>query len=357
MFKKMWEKLVSIENLYNSYKKASKGRRSRLDVASFEFDLEKNLFSLQEELVFGTYQHAEYHNFSIHDPKRRIISAAKFKDRIVHHALVSVLEPEYERIFLPNSYANRTGKGTHKALKFCSTLMKRYSYYLFMDVTQFFPSIDHQILLKTLDNVVNDRKIRLLCEAILKSGEKVLETEYNMIWFPGDDLFAFNRPRGLPIGNMTSQFWANVYLNPMDHLLLSNGYCQTWVRYVDDIVVFSDSKQDLQTVKEKVIDFLSKLRLIIHEESAQPTPVSQGLTFLGFRLFPGYMRLKRKKLISGYRNLARSYRRINTCQCTQEVYSSQLRGWLNHVSQGNTWQLRKNVLSRLGISAYQMDRS
>lgn len=349
----MWEELISITNLFNAYKKASKGKRSRPDVAAYEFNLENNLFSLRDELADGTYKHGTYHSFSIHDPKRRLISAADFKDRIVHHSLVSVLEPEYEKIFLPNSFANRIGKGTHKALKTCSTLMKKYKYYLFMDVVQFFPSIDHQKLLKLMEEVVNDEKTMQLCQCILKSGEKVLESEYDLVWFPGDDLFAVNRPRGLPIGNMTSQFWANVYLNPLDHLLESDLNCPTWLRYVDDIVVFSNSKNDLHKIKENVVNFLSSLRLVIHEGSAQPTPVSQGLTFLGFRLFPGYMRLKRKKLINGYRKLKHSHVHLQNNRCTQGDYTNQLRGWLNHVKQGNTWKLRRDVLQRLDISTSQ----
>jgi len=349
----MWEELVSIENLFNAYKKASKGRRSRLDVATFDFDLEGNIFSLRDELVNGTYQHGSYHSFSIHDPKRRLISAANFKDRIVHHALVSILEPEYEKIFLPNSFANRIGKGTHKALKTCSSMMRRFEYYLFMDVTRFFPSIDHQKLIELLVEVVNDEKTLQLCTTILKSGEKVLESEYDMVWIPGYDLFAINRRRGLPIGNMTSQFWANVYLNPLDHLLKTEIISQAWLRYVDDIVVFSTSKKDLNCVREKTIDFLSDLRMTIHEGSAQPTPTSQGLTFLGFRLFPDYIRLKRKKLVNGYRKLKGSYQRLRENRCTQDHYTNQLKGWLSHVRQGNTWQLRRTVLQKLGISATQ----
>ena len=128
----MWQELCSIENLHKAYKKASKGRRSRPDVAEFEIKLEENLFDLREELLDETYQHGRYHSFCIHDPKKRLISAAKFRDRIVHHALVAMLEQVYENLFYPNSYANRVGKGTHKALKYCASMLKRYKYYLFI---------------------------------------------------------------------------------------------------------------------------------------------------------------------------------------------------------------------------------
>ena len=349
----MWQDLCSIETLYLSYKKASKGRRSRPDVAEFEMNLEENLFNLQRELQDGEYQHGNYHSFYIHDPKKRLISAADFRDRIVHHALVTVLEPLYEKLFLPNSYANRVGKGTHRALKHCSSMMKRYHYYLFMDVKQFFPSIDHQILLTLLGKVIKDEKVLSLCQVILKSGEKVLNEQYDMIWFSKDDLFAINRPRGLPIGNMSSQFWANVYLHELDLLLERSSTDEAWLRYVDDFVVFSDSKKDLHQTKSTIVRFLEQLRLVMHKGSAQPTPVSQGLTFLGFRLFPGYKRLKRTKLINGWRKLSVRKCCLDKGFLPRKTFENQLRGWLNHVRFGDTWNLRNQVLRKLGIHAWQ----
>ena len=162
----MWNELVATDNLFRAYKKASKGRRSRNDVATFEFNLEENIFELQDELQSGRYQHGDYHSFSIHDPKKRLISAANFRDRIVHHALVSVLEPEYEKQFSGNSYANRLGKGTHKAVVSCKKMMKKFPYYLFMDVKQFFPSVDHQCLVEELSKLVTDEKILYLSKMI-----------------------------------------------------------------------------------------------------------------------------------------------------------------------------------------------
>jgi retron-type reverse transcriptase len=348
----MWNQLCSIENLYSAYKKASKGRRSRQDVAEFEIYLEENLFDLREELLNEGYQHGNYHSFSIHDPKKRLISAAKFRDRIVHHALVAMMEPIYEKLFYPNSYANRVGKGTHKALKYCASMLKGYKYYLFMDVKQFFPSIDHGVLKRLLREQVSDEKVLKLCDIILKSGEGVLCSEYDMVWFEGDDLFAINRPRGLPIGNMSSQFWANVYMHALDCKLADDWACEAWVRYVDDLIVFGNSKAELHEIRRKTIVFLKSLRLTIHEGSAQPTPVSQGVTFLGFRLFPAYKRLKREKLVNGYRKLLGNQKLYEKGGMSLESYQNRLRGWLNHVRFGDTWHLRNRVLNRLGINAY-----
>ena len=351
----MWDELTSFENLYLSYKKASKGRRSRPDIAAFEISLEKNLLELREDLISEVYEHGKYHSFYIHDPKKRLISAADFRDRIVHHAVVSVLEPIYEKQFLANSYANRTGKGTHKALNYCAKMMKKYQYYLFMDVKQFFPSIDHEILFDLLAREIDCEKTLKLCEIILKSGEDVLGNEYEMVWFPGDDLFSILRPRGLPIGNMSSQFWANVYLHELDLYMSHVLGAETWARYVDDLVVFSNDKGKLWNIRRETIKFLEKLRLVIHEGSAQPTPTSQGITFLGFRIFPEYARLKRQKLINANRKISDSLQATRNAEITEKHFQDQLRGWLNHVRWGNTWHLRNNFLHRLGIHAWYVD--
>lgn len=348
----MWNELISMENLLLAYKKASKNRRSRQEIANFEFELEKNLFQIRDKLADGSYQHGSYMSFTIHDPKKRLISAAKIKDRIVHHALVAVIEPLYEKFFVPNTYANRLGMGTHKALNACACALKQYPYYLFMDVKQFFPSIDHLILKNELSKVIKCEKTLGLCAQILRSGEEVLRNEYEMEWFAGDDLLAINRARGLPIGNMTSQFWANVYLNSLDQFLVKEMRCNDMVRYVDDIVVFSDSKKELHNIRRSVIFFLNKMRLKIHEGSAQPTPVNQGITFLGFRLFPGFKRLKRTKVMSGTKKLSLAKRELELGINTQTRFNGQVLGWLNHVRFGDTWKLRQRVLEDLDINAF-----
>ena len=182
-----------------------------------------------------TYRPGPYASFNIHEPKRRLISAAPFRDRVVHHALCNVIEPAFERSFIDHSYANRVGKGTHRALDACQAFARRYRYVLPCDVRQFFPSVDHSILERALNRRIQDGGIRWLIRLILDSGVGVLSEEYEMVYFPGDNpstvlrpgsgcssgqgLLAANRPRGLPIGNLTSQFWANCYLNTFDHFV------------------------------------------------------------------------------------------------------------------------------------------
>lgn len=202
----MFAALTSWENLLLAVRKASKGKRGRVPSAAFEYRLEDNLLALQHELRTQTYQPGGYASFVIHEPKRRLISAAPFRDRVVHHALCNLIEPIFERSFIADSYANRVGKGTHRALDRCQQFARRYRYVLQCDVRQFFPSLDHAVLRQTLWRKVADPQVRWLIDQILASGAGVLQEEYEMVWFPGDDLLAAARARGLPIGNLTSQF-------------------------------------------------------------------------------------------------------------------------------------------------------
>jgi len=155
-YKHLYLQICAWENIYSAWRKARKGKRGREPAAAFEFDLESNLVQLQRELANKTYRPGPYTSFYIHDPKRRLISAAPFRDRVVHHALCNVIEPLFERRFIFDSYANREGKGTHKALDRCQQFARRFRYVLPLDVRQFFPSIDHAILRSTLSRVIAD---------------------------------------------------------------------------------------------------------------------------------------------------------------------------------------------------------
>ncbi|HEX4965565.1 MAG TPA: reverse transcriptase domain-containing protein, partial [Thermoanaerobaculia bacterium] len=208
----MFEELTSWPNLLRAFRDAARGKRRHPNVAAFEHRLEDNLAALRRELLSQTYLPGAYTSFYIREPKHRLISAAPFHDRVVHHALFNVIEPVFEQGFIADSYANRRGKGTHRALDRCQELSRRLPYVLQLDLRQFFPSIDHAVLRELLARRLSEPAVLSLIDRILKSGEGVLDDSYDMVYFPGDDLFAINRPRGLPIGNLTSQFWANVLL-------------------------------------------------------------------------------------------------------------------------------------------------
>jgi RNA-directed DNA polymerase len=344
----MYTQLTSWENLLLAYRKAAKGKRGKPYVAAFEHRLEDNLLELQTELRAQTYQPGAYTSFYIHEPKRRLISAAPFPDRVVHHALCNLIEPLFERLFIPDSFANRVGKGTHSALDRAQYFARRYTYVLQCDVVQFFPSIDHQILRSLLVHRIHDSRVKWLCDQILKSGAGVLFEAYEMVYFPGDNLFAINRGRGLPIGNLTSQFWANVFMNPFDHFVKRQLGCKAFLRYVDDFALFSNDKNTLWEWKAAIETRLAQLRLTIHP-SAQPRPVSQGFPFLGFLISPEKRRLKRRKGIYYQRKLRQLLQSYQDGEIEFKVVTASVQGWANHVRYGNTAGLRKAILSKVPV--------
>ncbi|MCR4406308.1 MAG: reverse transcriptase/maturase family protein [Anaerolineae bacterium] len=339
-YKNLYPQICSFENLFAAYREAARGKRGRPNVARFEMELESNLLQLQEELEGQTYRPAGYYHFIITQPKRRRISAAPFRDRVVHHALCRVIEPIFERRFIHDSYACRVSKGTHAALDRCTAFARRYPFVLQGDVVQFFPAIDHAILRTILAHVLADAQTLWLCHRIMESGVGVLADEYDMVYFPGDDLFAAARPRGLPIGNLTSQFWANVYLNELDQFVKRELKCRAYLRYCDDFLLFSESKQELHRWREAIITFLRSLRLCLHEPQSVVFPVVTGIPFLGFRVYPDHRRLKRRNGVAFARRLRAWEKAYATGNLSLEDMSTRVQGWIAHAKHGDTYGLR-----------------
>jgi len=339
----VFAQLTSWDNLLLAYRRAAKGKRGHANVAVFEHHLEENLISLQDDLRSMTYRPGPYDSFFIHEPKRRLISAAPFRDRVIHHALCNVIESRFERGFVAESYANRVGKGTHRALEHCQRLARRYPFVLQADVRQYFPSVDHAVLRETLARRIPDDRVMWLVDRILASGVNVLSEVSEPVYFPGDDLMASLRPRGLPIGNLTSQFWANVYLDPFDHFVKRELGCPGYVRYVDDLLLFGDSKPVLWAWRDAVEARLARLRLTIHP-GAHPRPVTEGIPFLGFVIWPDHKRLKARKVVHYRRRLARMVQGLTSGQVTQADVTTSIAGWVNHARFGNTVALRRAVL-------------
>jgi retron-type reverse transcriptase len=342
----MYDALTSWDNLLLAYKKAGAGKRRHPNVAAFEHRLEDNLLRLQHELRTQAYRPGKYESFYIHEPKRRLISAAPFRDRVVHHALCNLIEPIFERRFIADSYANRIGKGTHRALNRCQEFARRFRYVLQCDLKQFFPSIDHAILREILARIIHDLNVLWLIDRILESGEGVLNDAYELVYFPGDDLFAANRPRGLPIGNLTSQFWANCYMNELDQFVKRQLKCRAYTRYVDDLLLFDDSKARLWAWKRAIMDFLPNLRLSLHEASSTVYPVTNGIPFLGFVTYPTHRLLKRRNGVAFRRRFKAQLQALAAGEIDQAGVEASLRGWIAHAAHGDTYGLRRALISK-----------
>lgn len=186
-----------------------------------------------------------------------------------------------------------------------------------------------------------------LCRRILESGIDVLDGQYDMVYFLGDDLFSVNRPRGLPIGNLTSQFWSNCYLDPFDHFVKRRLRCRGYCRFVDDFMPFADDRKTLWARKRALVERLAALRLTLHEERAQVRPVTAGIPWLGFVVYPTHRRVKRRNVVGFRRRLRGLIRRYEIGEIGfVELYES-IRGWVEHVRYADTWGLRRAVLGQL----------
>lgn len=338
--------MIDWSNLLLAYRKAAKGKRSKGSAAGFEHQIADRLLQLQSGLTDFSYQPGGYVNFMIHDPKQRKISAAPFPDRVVHHALCNVIEPIFERRFIPDSYANRKHKGTHRAVNRLQAFARRYRYVLRVDIVKHFPSIDHAILFDVLADTIEEDSVLWLVERIIRSGEGVLDDEYEMVYFPCDDLFAACRPRGLPIGNLTSQFWSNVYLTPLDQFVTRDLRCPAYLRYVDDFALFSESKRQLYDWKRSIKDFLCALRLTIHEAQAQVIPCKHGIPWLGFVVYPTHRRVKARNVVKFSRRLRARWAEYCAGKITFAEFDASVQGWINHVRYADTWGLRTHVLGQ-----------
>jgi retron-type reverse transcriptase len=341
----LWNHLTSFPNLVRAAEKASRGKRSFPNVAQFLFDLENQLCRLQDELRSKQYRPGPYRTFQICEPKPRMISAAPFRDRVVHHALCRVLEPIYERSFIFDSYACRRRKGTHAAVNRLTHFARANKYVLKCDIRRCFPSVDHEILKARVARKIKDRDVLWLVNTIVDHSNP---QEPVCDWFPGDGLFTpAERRRGLPIGNQTSQFFANVYLDPFDHFVQEQLHCGYYIRYVDDFVILGNDKNRLAEVRTRCREYLAGLRLRLHPRKSEISRVADGTNFLGYRLFPDHRRLARSNVVRMQRRLRGLQKRYaNGRICAADIHR-RLMSWIGHAQHADSYRLRERLFSQI----------
>lgn len=338
----LYEQICSFENLLAAAYQARRRKRFRTDVALFHHQLESELLELRAELCAGTYVPGDYRAFMIRDPKPRLISAAPYRDRVVHHAVCRVIEPLFDRTFIHDSYANRLGKGTHEALHRCTYFARRHAYVLKCDIEKYFPSIDHQALLTVLARKIKCRETLGLLERIIANSNA---QEAVVRYFPGDDLFtSYERRRGIPIGNLTSQFFANVYLNGFDHFVQQELRCNAYVRFADDFLLFSDDKRWLGSLLARLQGYLDGLRLRLHPRKCEVMPVRCGVPFLGWQVFPAHRKVRRATGVRFQRRLRELRTEHAAGRATFADIRASLMSWIGHLQHGDTWGLRRKLL-------------
>lgn len=339
-YKNLYQKLCSYKNLNQAFQKASKGKNSKPDIIAFKLNLEKNLLKLQGELKNETYYPRKLTKFTIRDPKTRLIRKSIFRDRVIHHAIVNILEPIYEPRFIAGSYANRKEKGTIAAILKCDEFKRKTSkngkllshaktnnmikgYILKADIKKFFDSVNQNKLIKILKRKIKDDKLIWLVIKILKNFD--------------------NKKVGMPLGNMTSQFFANVYLNNLDQFIKRRLKAKYYIRYVDDFIIFNHSKEVLEDYKTKIEKYLKNLRLEFHPDKSKIYPMYKGIDFLGFRIFYHYKRARKRNINYFKKRLKILERRYKNDEISKEKFLESINGWFAYIMWGDTYKLRKKL--------------
>ena len=339
--------IASFAALHKAALKAVRGKRAKPGAAGFMANLEKNLISTEARLQSGGWRSGGYTEIEIFEPKHRLVSAAPFRDRVVHHALCSVVAPIFEHGFIADSYANRAGKGTHRAVARYEQYRDRYRYVLRCDIYRYFPAIDHAILKR-------DLRRRIVCEPTLALLDHIIcgsnPQEPVNVFFPGDDLLAVaGRRRGLPIGNLTSQLFGNVYLDGFDHFV-KEVLRAPYLRYVDDFALFADNAEVLREWQARIAQYLQGRRLLLHPEKTFIAPTAEPATFLGYVLLSSGRRRLPEASVRRFRNRLRGLRDAWPHGGQDENNIRQrVNAWVAHASHADTWRLRRTLVKLLAI--------
>lgn len=327
--------IYDFENLHLAYLKARRNKRYERDVLNFSSRLEENLIEIQNQLIWKSYKPSPYTYFTVHEPKERLIAALPFRDRVIHHALCNVIEPIFERSFIHDSYACRKGQGVLagvlRTVQFMRDARTRWGefYCLKGDIAKFFPSVDHAVLKRLL------RK-RIACPDTLKLTDIIIDSTES--------------ETSLPIGNLTSQLWANVYLNELDHHLKDVFRVRYYVRYMDDFVIFHRDKWYLRDLLDEIRDYLrDPLKLNLNGKT-QIFPVgSRCVNFLGYRIWPDY-RLLRKGNVKRTKRKFKKYSRLyKEGLVTLDDIRPGIISWIGHAKHADTYRLRGKVLEGLRL--------
>lgn len=330
----LFPNVYDFENLFNAYLKARKNKRYNEDVLKFSANLEENLIQLQNELIYKTYEPGIYREFYVYDPKTRLVMAAPFRDRVLHHALCNVIEPIFDRTFYYHSYACRTNKGTHSGVactvKYLRKITKKHEHpYCFKaDISKYFQSINHRILMDIICQ-------KIICKDTIWLIQKIVDSTAN----PTDI-----NPVGLPVGNLTSQLCANIYLNELDKHIKHDLKCGYYIRYMDDFLILHPDKRYLNSLWAEVKEYLNNRLALKMNQKTAIFPIDQGVDFLGYRIWPNRI-IIRKGSVKRIKRIVKKFnkRRISG-NISDDKIRSVLASWLGHSKRADVPKLRKIVL-------------
>ena len=355
--------IFTYQRLYRAYLDCRRHKRKTANALKFEYNLEENLLKLLSELRERTYAPGRSIRFIVTKPKPREIFAADFRDRVVHHLLVNELAPHAEKRFTHDSYACRPGKGTHRAVgrlrKFIRSAGDKNQelHYLQLDIKTFFPSIDQKILFS-----IAERLIWRVAKNIEWAGEMTWlsrriifhnaaanyyykgKPELKKLIPPEKSLVGRQPGRGLPIGNYTSQFFANLYLNELDQFIKRDLRCRNYVRYVDDLVLVHADKSDFDGWTERINDFLkNKLALRLNEKKIRARPVASGIDFLGYFIKADYVLVRRAVVRRLHKRLFAPASPTDVPTENRELLLQTISSYFAHFKFADSWRLRCKI--------------
>ena len=331
-YKQLWKKLCTIENLEEAYWNARKHKTMNPRIKKFDEHYQLHIVTLFRELRTKTYEPKPLRKFVLRDPKTRTICVSDFRDRIVHHALVNVLHPIFDPRFIADSFASRVNKGTLPALKRFDVFKRRVTkngtrraFVLKCDIKKYFENVNHETLVRIIRERINDQDIEWIIRKILNN----YETDT-----PGT---------GMPLGNWTSQFFANIYLDKLDQFVKHDLEVKHYIRYVDDFVILHESKRTLEHYLERIKTKLEELELELHPNKCAITPLDRGASFLGFRVFQHHklVRVRNRRKIE--RRIAELLNEHAIGLIDAQRVLESLRGWSAYAMHGNTYKFRKQL--------------
>lgn len=346
LYTDLYDQIASVDNLFSAWNEFHSDKQSKLDVMRYEWRLEENIFTLHRKLKDHTYLHGSYQAFYIQDPKQRIIHKAKVEDRVLHHALFIILNPIFEPTFIPHSYSCRIGKGTHRGVLALSSMLRKVSknntkpaYALKCDIQKFFASMGHFKLIEILEKRIGDEQTMALLRQIICSFDS---KSYNH--------------RGLPIGNLTSQLFANVYMNGFDQFMKHELKVKHYVRYTDDFVIVADNKEYLLTLLPYIAKFLdAELGLTLHPHKVSIRKFRQGIDFLGYIVLPHHILLRTKTKRRIIRKLDQRVAEYIKGTISDETFNQSLQSYLGVLQRADAYKITEQLKNSIWLELVKDD--
>lgn len=338
IYKNLYPLIISAENLFAAWEVFKSDKRNKPDVAEFEQKVEQHIFQMRRDLRDKTYKHGPYYGFWVHDPKRRRIHKATVRDRVLHHAIFRIINPIFEPTFIPTSFSCRMGKGTHKGVESVRDMLRAESkngakqcWVLKCDVRKFFDSVDHSVLLGILKRPVEDADAFGLLTKIVES-------------------YSTTEDKGIPIGNLTSQMFANIYMGEFDHFVKHSLRVKRYARYTDDFVAMSTDKKYLENLLPPMRDFLKeRLKLELHPQKVTIRKYRQGADFLGYVVLPHNIAIRTRTKKRMFRKMAERVAAYQSGTINKAAMDGALSSYLGVMSHADAHELTERFRNQFWI--------